>query len=770
MAFDLTDPMMAEAVHEVEVESGGQEYRNGAWWGGQDRRGVFTRAAHAPARVAESLNQRVLAKYMTKRQAAEAQAEEEAARQAELIQAAQAEAEQQRQFADALTAGGEGGGGAGGGGGRGGWAWGRSQLSQVSVPRHVAGLFGSVMGAGAGVFGAGMGLALSPLGLTGAGMTQVGNAVVNLLVGGLQAVATLGSSVLSLAMGAVLAGAIGAAGVVVLSAVGDLFGRVAQAITTSLQGVAQVVRDVFREAGEYARQSMQMVYMGGYTLPSAMGAMATFGALGVGPAETAGLLGQWSMRPEFLAMRLAPLGGLRMGEGGEIDWAGTLRGMRGALRSYPGMMQYPLLSGVLGAQGAGMLMPLMMMGDRAFEGALANADLMAPQLERVRALREELMPLQAQIGLLATVLKVELASAALQPVLVLLQSLVDLVRDNREEISEFMRALPSRLADWLAAAADRARELSERWPEINRQLGATIDHLRTAWRWIERIGDFIRAHPTLSAFLGGAVLGIPGGPSRMLTMGMTAAGIQAGTSVGGGWGGVAGGALNFLGTAALLRGVPALGARMVAGTAAPEALAFPVGAAGPSLLSGGAAAGGVLAAALPWAAIVAAAALMVGTAAYYGTGYARARGEQRASERQFGEAEAGARELGYVTYEMALESFGPAIVKAYHDKTMTEAQERAVAERYMEMVAARRGEQERREGLTGALETIRDRMHEVAENTSPHRVREAMRRGQEEAQQREPVVVLVRPSSQFELELEQQEALRTWRGIQVAVG
>ena len=69
-----------------------------------------------------------------------------------------------------------------------------------------------------------------------------------------------------------------------------------------------------------------------------------------------------------------------------------------------------------------------------------------------------------------------------------------------------------------------------------------------------------------------------------------------------------------------------------------------------------------------------------------------------------------------------------------------------------------------------ALKRAQERLRDIAEHTSPHRVQEAMRRGQEEAQRREPVVILVRPSSQFELELEQQEALRTWRGIQVAVG
>jgi len=788
MAFDLTDPTMAEAVHEVEVENG-RTYDGRLWRGWVDSAGRPNPRMRVPPSEQARLDERVLAKYMEKRQRAEAEAQAEAERQAELLEAAQAEAMQQREFADAAVAGGVGGGGAaagegvgGGWGARGGWPWGRSPLSQVSVPRHVAGRVGSMAGAVAGVVGVGMGLALSPLGVTGAGMTQVGNAVVNLLVGGLQSLASVGSSVLSLALGAVLAGAIGAAGVVVLSAVGDLFGHVAQAITASMQGVAQVVRDVFREAGEYARQSMQMVYLGGYSVPAATGALATFGALGVPPAETAGLFGQWSMRPEFLEMRLAPLGGLRTGEGGEVDWPGTLRGMRSALQGYPDIMRQPLLSGMLGAQGAQTLMPLMQMEEGAFERALSAADVLTPQMAQIRELREELTPLQAQVGMLATVLKVELASAALQPVLVLLQTLVELVRENREEIGAFMAALPERLAGWLADAAEKARELAERWPDINRALSETVEHLQAAWRMIEAIYGFITAHPTASAMLGGAALGIPGGPGGMIAGAMTLGGAQVGGAAGGVGGGVGGAVAGLIGGTALSRfGLTA--ARTAVGGligGGAETLAFPVGAGGASLLGaeGGLLAGGgttsIVAAISGLAPILLAVAAATAATAYYVEGVGPALREAREKEREYVEAEEGARALGYVTPEEVARSFGEAFFRSWEAGELSQKEQEAFVRRRDEMSAAARGEREREAEGGGVLErtfaTIRDRLRDIAEHTSPHRVQEAMRRGQEEAQRREPVVILVRPSSQFELELEQQEALRTWRGIQVAVG
>ena len=151
MAFDLTDPTMAEAVHEVEVENG-RTYDGRLWRGWVDSAGRPNPRMRVPPSEQARLDERVLAKYMDKRRQAEAEAQAEAERQEELVETAQTEAErllelleaaqteatQQREFADVAVAGGVGGGGAGAGGaggvggaggGWGGWPWVQSVAS-----------------------------------------------------------------------------------------------------------------------------------------------------------------------------------------------------------------------------------------------------------------------------------------------------------------------------------------------------------------------------------------------------------------------------------------------------------------------------------------------------------------------------------------------------------------------------------------------------------------------------------------------------------------
>lgn len=726
-------------VQEIAGEQG-RQYTAGSWRGWTDKLGRWNARMHCPAHEQDRLNELVMERKLQKQR----QEAEEARRRAEEAE----EAPEEPPAAEGRRP--------------------RSPFSRVSLPHHVAGLWGSVLGAGAGLAGVGMGLALTPLGATGAGVAQVGRALVNLLASSLRMVGTVGAGLLTVALGTVLAGAIGASAAMVLSAVSNLFGQIAETITSALQGVAGVVRDVFREAADYVRSVMQMVYVGGQTPAEAAGAAGALGAFGLRPQETAGLLGQWMMRPEFLAPRLAPLGGLRYGADGEIDWEATLRGMRQGLQAYPEMAQYPVLQGLMGQQGARMLMPIMQMEQPAFERALATAGELRPELANVRALREELMPLQAQVGMLASVLKVELASAALEPVLALLRAMVDLVRENRDVINEWLRTLPGRLAEWMAEAAEKADELLTSLPHIARSLSEIADHLRALWDWLQRIGDFMSAHPTLSAVMrrlrlpmvGAAIGGLRGGPAGALVGGLMGAGAELGGAAFGGWGTVGGGALGLVSGTALLRHMAArAAAETAAGTAA-----------------GTAAAGGGLAAAGLGSVVAMIAGILVAstTIAAWTSGWWDAYRQQKAAEGQYRELEAGARELGYVTPEMAAESFGPEIARRFRLDELTPREQELVGERYYEMIHAR-GEREGQpwtERAHDVLQKIEDRMHEVAEHTSPDQVRHAVQRGQEEATRRQETTFtfIVRPSTEFELELERQEALRAWRAIQLVVG
>ncbi len=731
--WDEHDP----EVQEIAAEQG-RQYVNGGWRGWTDRSGRWNPRMHVPAHEQERLDRLVMERKLQKQQ----QREAELARQLEQ-QAARAEAEE----AVAPEAGGTG------------RRLGMTPFTRASVPGHVAGMVTSVLGAGVGLATSGMALALSPLGATGTGITQIGRAVADLLAGSIRMISSMGSGVLTVAIGTLFAGAIGAASIIVLDAVSDMFGRVAQAITTTMQGVATVIRDTFRDATEYARNAMQMVYVGGYGVGESLGAIATFGAFGLSPAQTAGLFGSWTMRPEFLEARLAPLGGLRRAATGEIDWPATLRAMRSALSSYPEMAQYPMLQALLGAQGANLLMPLMQMEEGAFEEALGASRNLTPQVERVRALREELMPLQGQVALLAQTLKLELASAALEPVLTLLRAMVGLVRENRDAITGWLRQLPERLADWLARAAEYAERFADSLPEIGRRLGEIADHLRSLWDWLRRLGDFVSAHPTLSAVLAGAGIGaLRGGVPGAVVGGLVAGGAQVGTSFFGGWGGVGGGLLGLLGGVGLMRGLPALATRM----AAPELLAFPLGL---PLAEGAAGLSGLLGfglSALPYMAAIAAGVLIP----YYASGYAGARAQAAAGEEAYSSRLRALLQAGVATPHTAAASLGPDVLAYYEEHGMSGP----IGERIRARLAEMRGAVEGRDAISGFLRDLQERMRQIADNTSPDRVQEAMRRGQAEAQREAQLTVVIRPSTEFEAELERQEALRAWRGIQLAVG
>lgn len=842
--FDLTDELTAEAVAEVSEETAreaGHEgrayvYRDNAWWGNINARGVFTRSKQAEAGVASVLDGRVVTRILDKRRAREEEARAEAAAQ---VAEAQAFARQQQEYATALGGGGRrpaggdgaagpevgadgrvmpprypaghpragqfrpwseagmdaGGAGAGeeggGGGGLGGLLHPRSPQSPYSVPRYVANLFSSVLGAGAGMATMGMGMALSPLGGTGAGATQVGQAVVSLLVGGLNAVASAGSAVLSLAIGGLLAGAVGGAAAMVLAAVGDLFGQIAQAITSSVQGVVTVIKDVFNDAGQYARAAMNMNYFGGYGVGDASGAISTFGAFGMSPETTSGLFGQWSMRPEFLSMRLGPLGGLRMDEGGGIDWAGTLRGMRGALGSYPQMAQYQVLQALLGGQGAQALMPIMQMGEGAFEQALGNAEGLRAPTDQLRALREELAPLQAQVGLTAQLLKVELAGAALQPVVALLQTLLELTRENRGALREWLSDLPGRLAGWISEATEWAEKLADALPRVAESLADIARRVQDIYGHARALGEFITAHPTLSYMLAGGVIG--GVPGALAFGGAQVGGATLGEGgmIGGGLAGlllgglaVSGGSRAAIGR--LMMGPSTLAFPSMLGAA--ESLAFPATAAAGTLGVGqwsaamggrGLLGGGTLLGGMGVSSIVGLVAgiLAASTAiAAWTSGFWGAYKEQKEAEKAAAAMEGGARELGYITPELAAESFGPEIARRFREGDLSSREQGMVADRMRQMMSERRARLQREEGegeeggFSGAMRAIRERMAQIADNTSPERVREANRQAQEDARDRNLGTLTIRLDPEFErmfiLELTQS----AFRDLAVSIG
>ncbi|MGD9497971.1 MAG: hypothetical protein AB7Y46_16830, partial [Armatimonadota bacterium] len=233
--FDDFDTEVAEIAAET-----GRNYLHSSWRGWTDRNGRWNPHMHCPAREQERLNRLVVERKLQK--------QEQALRQEQEAQAAQAAQEALEGVgAEDLTE--EEGEVAGGAGRR----LSRSPFVRTTFGHQAAGMFTSMLATGTNVLGAGMGMALAPLGATGGGVTRVATSLLNLLVSAVGMLGTVGAGVLSAAVGAVFATAIGAAGGLVFMAVGQMFGRIGQTIIESMQGVAQVVRDVITEAVNYAR-------------------------------------------------------------------------------------------------------------------------------------------------------------------------------------------------------------------------------------------------------------------------------------------------------------------------------------------------------------------------------------------------------------------------------------------------------------------------------------------------------------------------------------
>ena len=109
-SFDLNDDLTAEAVAEVEAESGGHTYRSGSWRGWQDAAGRRNANMHVPDWKADELDRAVMDKLLAKRREREEALETARADEEARAERAQAEADQQREYADALRDAGYGGG------------------------------------------------------------------------------------------------------------------------------------------------------------------------------------------------------------------------------------------------------------------------------------------------------------------------------------------------------------------------------------------------------------------------------------------------------------------------------------------------------------------------------------------------------------------------------------------------------------------------------------------------------------------------------------
>ena len=460
----------------------------------------------------------------------------------------------------------QGAGGGGGGGGIGDFL--RGGAAQGAV---LGGVASSLVSSGiAGVAAPLQSLlqvALQGLGGTGAGLQQIGNAIVETLATAIRVATGVGATVLGGALGLLFGGAIAGIAGMLVGAVGGLFSQVGRALGETIGGLATIFSDTTRSALGFVDSIMRVSVLSGVGVQSMSNWVTTLRALGLSTQQATAFWESFGQRIEFTQMRLAAFGvTMTRTPTGELDAAGTLMGVRDKLQQYPDIMRRPMAQAMLGPQ-ADALMPIM-----ETRGMLeqAQADL-APQAKTIQRLWEGLRVPVAEVGLLWERIKLEFIGAFVPLVSHGIRTLLDLWSTYGKEVIRWFEDLPGRAERGLTSIANWLRQMwQEHGPQLARMWDGFIRGVESARRLVETLAGFIRAHPTLTAAVtGGLIGGAPGAVGGAVG--------QALGGVPGAIGGIAAGAaLNrILGGGILARGARGLlggGARAAIGGAARGAL------------------------------------------------------------------------------------------------------------------------------------------------------------------------------------------------------
>lgn len=337
-----------------------------------------------------------------------------------------------------------------------------------------------------GVMGDLLGMAFESFGASGQAVMRIGQSIVDVIARSLKGIATAGAVVIggvlglifgpavAVALGAVMGGLAAALGAVA-AAVGKLFGD-------ALQSAKAVLDDVIGAATRFAEALMRIHWATGMTVGSAAGLTLTLDALGISAQQAESLFGQWAMRLEFLAPRLAMMGvALTRNADGTIDWAFALSQLRQRFMELPDIMRIPYLTATVGPQAAQALLPIMHMPEPEFR---AGAD-RAREAQHLAGLGERVVheygPVRQRLRFIVQMIKLEVAQAALPWVTELLRTVEDLWAQYREVILAFVRQIPAWIGtgwnvviemvqkflrllpdvvDWLARAANVGRVLA----------------------------------------------------------------------------------------------------------------------------------------------------------------------------------------------------------------------------------------------------------------------------------------------------------------------
>ena len=366
---------------------------------------------------------------------------------------------------------------------------------------------------------------LSAAGGTGQGVATIGNALVNAAARGV-AIATTGAVTLGAAVVGVLAAVISTGlaifgavlGAAILNvfvgalalvagtlgkAIGDVFGELGKAVVSSLQGVVQVLQDLTKTGREFGGGLLQMMGAGGMSARGAGASLLSGIGLGMSPGQTAGMFGQWGMRPEFLGPRMSILGASP-----EMGREQQLMAMQGGLAGVPDFLKYPMLNIATGGNAAAML-PGMMLPPSVLAANARAREQVDPGGAAVQRFAQVVAPLLDRIAMVVAGMKLQildrlapLMEAGLNAILNLwtrhlgqIRSLIDRLPEFVGMGLQFMLRLAAQLLDTFGKVYDWFKGSFLPWFS-----GEFIPVLERFWGVLRKIGDFL-----------GGLLGVGGG-------------------------------------------------------------------------------------------------------------------------------------------------------------------------------------------------------------------------------------------------------------------
>jgi len=324
--------------------------------------------------------------------------------------------------------------------------------------------------------------ALHSLGQTGQAAQRVGRAVCDTIISGIRAVATVGGAAVGAALGLILGPAVMAALGAVMGMLGAAVGLVAGALGRlfgeALKATKQLLDDVTGAALEFSDAIMRIHWMSGQAVGSATQLVFALDAMGVKAGETAGIFGQWGMRAEFLDAKLGALGArLVQNRDGTTNWAQTLLLLRQRFLELPDLLRMPMLSAAVGSSAAQTLYGKFMLPDQQFGAALGRGEEGRRYSEMAERTKLVLEPILQRVRQIASLIKLDIVTAALPAMVALLGRVEQLWEANRERIRQFAQAIPQLIltgVDKMLQAFQKGLELLPTWVEYLKTIAEVL--------------------------------------------------------------------------------------------------------------------------------------------------------------------------------------------------------------------------------------------------------------------------------------------------------